>query len=398
MPNQILTNALLVLPDRTVSGSVVLENGRIADVAPGRHYADGLDLDGQLLSPGVIDIHTDYLEKEMNPRPDTNFPLELAFHMMDLRAVGCGVTTVLGAARISSDSGGPLGSWTGDGITLIERYAELRKSALGRHLIHVRWDPNFEPCEDRLERVHALRPLIGNLVYNDSTPGERQYRNTFADQVRRYAVAKSLSMEEAQSIFAERVRRAKAVNNRPIVQQLISHLLPLGSHDDTTVEHVREAHHFGSTMAEMPVTMEAAREARRLGMQICMGAPNYYRGGSHCGNLSCHEALAAGLVDILCSDYHFPSLLGSAVRMMHAGMAPHEALRPITRNPAAHLGLDGELGTMEPGKKADLVAFEAQDSFAFVTNVWVEGMRKFAVSDDPGHSFRPTHQADAVSA
>lgn len=389
---------MLVLPHRTVTGSVVIEHGRITEVLPDPRYADGFDLDGQLLSPGVIDIHTDYLEKEIHPRPDTDFPLELAFHMMDLRAIGCGVTMVLGAARVSADSGGPLGSWTGDGIRLIEEYAELRKTALGRHLVHVRWDPNFSPCEDQLARLTQLRPLIGNLVYNDSTPGERQFRNTFQDQVRRYALARDISLEQAQAFFEERVRRSREINNRQQVQAAFGATLLLGSHDDTTIEHVREAHQRGATLAEMPVTMEAAREARRLGMMICMGAPNYYRGGSHCGNLSCHEALAAGVVDILCSEYHFPSLLGSAVRMMNGGVAPHQALRMMTLDAARHLGLAGELGSIEAGKKADLVAFDPQTSFAFVTNVWVEGVRKFAISDDPTHSFRPAHQAETAIA
>lgn len=355
---------------------------RIEEVLPGRDLTEGIDLEGRFLSAGVIDIHTDYLEKEINPRPDTNFPLALAFHLMDLRAIGCGVTTVLGAARISGETDGPLGSWTGNGLKLAEEYARLRESALGRHFVHVRWDPSFAPCDEALARLAALREIIGNLVYNDSTPGERQYRNTKAEQIRRWAVAKGITLEEAEEWFAERVRQAQAVNNRGAVLAALGGMLPLGSHDDTLVEHVQEAAHFGATLAEMPVTLEAAREARALGMQICMGAPNYYRGGSHCGNLSCHEALAENLVDILCSDYHFPSLLASAVRMMHNGMAPHEALRLMTLNPARHLGKDQQLGSIEAGKLADLVAFEARPDFAFVTQVWVNGGLKFSASGE----------------
>src|SRR5580704_6258495 len=114
MLRQILSNAQVVLPSTTIEGSLVIEDGRIADIVAGRRFLDGLDLDGRLLIPGVIDIHTDYVEKEIAPRPDARFPLELALHYMDLRAVSCGITTVLSAARISDERTGILGTWTGD--------------------------------------------------------------------------------------------------------------------------------------------------------------------------------------------------------------------------------------------------------------------------------------------
>jgi len=378
MNRQILTHAKLILPDDTVEGSLVMEDGKIAEVLPGQTFEDGTNLNGLYLAPGVIDIHTDYLERELNPRPDTHFPLELAFHMMDVRAISCGITTVLGAVRVSEENDGPLGSWRGNGLLLAAAYETLRQNAHARHYLHVRWDPNFEPCDASLNRLRELRPLIGNLVYNDSTPGERQFKNTFAEQTRRYALLKQISVAEAEADFAERRAKALLTNNRAKVHAAFGRDLPLGSHDDTTVAHVLEAQDHGATLAEMPVTIEAARKARELGMQICMGAPNYYRGGSHCGNLSALDALTEGLVDILCSDYHFPCLLGSAVKMMHDGVAPHVAMRLITLNAARHLNLDAMLGSIETGKAADLIAFRAEPSFGYVTHAWVDGQLKFA--------------------
>lgn len=377
MSRQILSNAQLVLANETTPGSVVIENGRIAEILPGKSFSEGIDLHGQYLSPGVIDIHTDYLERELTPRPDTHFPIALAFHLMDLRAVGCGVTTVLGAARVSADRTGSLGSWHGDGIELAAQYIELRKTAMARYFVHVRWDPNFEPCQEAVAKLSELRSIIGNLVFNESIPGERQFKNTFESQVRRTAAMKGTTYEETLAWYEERARIARGFNNRSEVKAAFADVIPLGSHDDTTPEHVIEAFEMGCTLAEMPVTMEAAAKAKELGMDVCMGAPNYYRGGSHCGNLSCREAMARGLVDILCSDYHFPSLLGSAVLMIESGMSPHDALRMMTLNPAKHLGMDDDLGSIEVGKIADLIAFRAERGFGLVTGVWIDGTRQF---------------------
>jgi alpha-D-ribose 1-methylphosphonate 5-triphosphate diphosphatase len=154
----------------------------------------------------------------------------------------------------------------------------------------------------------------------------------------------------------------------------------IASHDDTTAAHVEEGKAFGATLSEMPTSLEAARKARELGMWICMGAPNYYRGGSHCGNLSCVEALQEDLVDILCSDYHFPTLLASVVRMIEQGIDPSRAVNLVSLNPAKLLSFDKEIGSVEAGKKADLVVFESRGgstgSFASVSRVFVDGIDK----------------------
>jgi hypothetical protein len=99
----VLTNARVVTPTGVIDGSVAIEAGRISEIAE-RHYADG------------VDVHTDYLEKEIMPRPGAAVPLEMALHIMDLRAFGCGLTTVLSAARVSPERAGSAGSWHGDGL------------------------------------------------------------------------------------------------------------------------------------------------------------------------------------------------------------------------------------------------------------------------------------------
>lgn len=375
MSRQILTNATIVLPHGTVHGSVIIEGNRIAEISPTRRYADGLDLDEQFLIPGAIDIHTDYMEKELNPRPSASFPLAMAFHFMDVRAIACGLTTVLGAARISRDeeSEARVGTWRGDGLALASAYRELSRTALARHLIHVRWNPNFEPVEPILEELLGLES-IGNLVYNDAVPGERQFRGVNEERIQAYAARQNLPLDEARVQWEARREALRQINSRLKVKAALAGRIPLGSHDDTTVEHVEEAFEAGATLSEMPCTLEAARRAKELGMMVCMGAPNYFRGSSHCGNLSCRDAMGEGLVDILCSDFHFPSMLGSVVKMMHDRMEPSAAINLITLNAARYLRRDKDLGSIEVGKKADLVAFSPRDSFGVVTHVWVDGL------------------------
>jgi alpha-D-ribose 1-methylphosphonate 5-triphosphate diphosphatase len=374
MHHLILTNARIVLPDTVVEGSVVIEDDRIAEITPGRHFAEGSDLHGQWLIPGVIDIHTDYLEKEINPRPKTGFPLPIAFHMMDQRALACGITTVLGGVRFSNDRSKDSTLWGGNGLALAEGYEELRRTALARHFLHVRWDTNFEPVDDLLVAMQRFE-CIGNIVYNENIPGERQFQD-LDELARKRAARGDKTIAEARAELDERIRIGRTINNRAKVKAAFGGRICIGSHDDTTVEHVLEAKEMGATLAEMPTSLVAARKAKELGLLVCMGAPNYLRGGSHCGNLSAVEAVAENLVDAFCSDYHFPSLLGTVVLMMQRGMPVSQAVNFVTRNPARILGRADDFGSIEVGKKADLVAFHARGAHPFVSAAWVDGRLK----------------------
>jgi alpha-D-ribose 1-methylphosphonate 5-triphosphate diphosphatase len=380
MEQTILTNARIVLADREVNGSVVIDGDRISEVSP-HNYMEGIDLGGAILAPGVIDIHTDYLERELAPRPSAQFPLEMAMHMMDLRALSCGLTTIVSGVRISAEKSGPLGSWRGDGLALATKLEQIAPQLRGNHLIHVRWSPQFELAGPALERLLELSN-IGNLVFNDDMPGERQFRDLEA-LIEQHALRFKVSLEQARIHMEERASRARAVNNRLQVKDILAGRIPLGSHDDTTVEHVLEAYEAGASLCEMPVSIEAARKAKELGMLVCMGAPNYYRGGSHCGNLSCQDALAEGLVDILCSDYHFPSLLACAIRMAQSGTPLWSAMKLFTLNPARHLRIDEEVGSIETGKRADLIAFYPHNGYADLSHVWVRGQKKLHIGQQP---------------
>ena len=390
MNTHLLTNARIVTPTDNFIGSVRIENGAIADVMKNKYYPEGTDLGGQWLIPGCIDIHTDYLEKELHPRPGANFPLPFALHFMDARAAACGITTVFSALSFSDNLDKDRNIT--ESLRIARQVDQVKDSMLVKHFLHARIDPNTEALPHHLQEIAALESLY-LVVYNPSIPGQRQFPLDFT--IERKAKAEGISLEEARIRTLEKIERTSRINNRPAIHEAFRHRHIIGSHDDTTEEQVAEGQAFGATLSEMPTTLAAARKARELGLWVCMGAPNYYRGGSHCGNLSCSDALEEDLVDILCSDYHFPALLGSIVRMIGEGIDPSRAVNLVTLNPARLLRWEKETGSIEVGKLADLVAFGDKGSFAAVSRVFVNGIDKF--TSRYAQSYGEQHTATALS-
>jgi len=372
MNTHLLTNARIVTPTENFIGSVEIENGIINSVIKDKYYAEGIDLKQQWLIPGCIDIHTDYLEKEMYPRASAAFPLPFALHFMDARAAACGITTVFSAVSFSDNE--EKNRNLTEAMELSRQIDKVRHSLLMRHFLHARIDPNSHGILDYLEPMKQLESLY-LVVYNDHIPGERQF--TIQQQIDLRSKAFGISPEEALAKLEKQIEKTKNINNRQQIYEAFKDKYILGSHDDTTVEHVEEGKFYGSTLSEMPTTLTAARKAKELGLWVCLGAPNYYRGGSHCGNLSCIEAIEEDLADILCSDYHFPTVLASVVRMIENGISPSKAVNMVSLNAARLLNFDAETGSIEAGKKADIVVFDSKHSFAAVSYVFVDGVCKY---------------------
>jgi len=368
----ILTNAHIVTPTQNFTGSLVVEDSIITDIQSHTNYSEGVDLGGQWLVPGCIDIHSDYLEKELHPRPSADFPMPFAFHFMDQRAAASGLTTLFSAISFSDNVSA---NRTYEGA-LAQAKALDRLSATGmiRHYIHARLDPNAERVVDYLQAMKEVSSLQ-LVVINESIPGQRQFR--LKDLIVKQAQSYQISLQESEQRLRTEIEERSQIDKRADIQAAFADTLPLGSHDDTTNEHVLEAQRYGATLSEMPTTLEAAQKAKELGLWICMGAPNYVRGGSHCGNLSCHEAMARGLMDMLCSDYHFPTMLASVIRMIAEGVSPSQAVNYVSLHPAQFLGIQREIGSIEVGKQADLVTFKQDQNVAKVSHVWVGGHLKF---------------------
>ena len=152
----------------------------------------------------------------------------------------------------------------------------------------------------------------------------------------------------------------------------------LASHDDDTPEKVEVMYSLGATVAEFPITNEAAARARELGMWITVGAPNIVRGGSTSGNSDAAELVSLGLTDIICADYHSPSLMLSVFRLVEMGLCTlPQAVKMVTANPAAAFGM-ADRGRVEVGLSADLALVQVVDGRPVVQAVTYRGRPVYA--------------------
>ncbi|WGF88011.1 alpha-D-ribose 1-methylphosphonate 5-triphosphate diphosphatase [Marinivivus vitaminiproducens] len=372
----LLTNACLVLPDRVVErGWLRAEQGRIVDLGEGDPADPGADLDGDVLIPGLVELHTDHLESHYAPRPSVRWSAFSAVLSYDAQIAASGITTVFDSFRVGSDAdSGSLGSeiWK---LTEAVRTAGNGGHLRVDHRTHLR-------CElaspDVLETAEAFvdRFAVDLISLMDHTPGQRQFRSL--DAWRRFYTRKSpMSAAELDGFIAKRLdlhaRYAHAHRQR-LVELAKSNGIALASHDDTTVEHVAESLADGIAVAEFPTTGEAARASHEGGLRVMMGAPNLVRGGSHSGNVAALELAEDGVLDILSSDYVPASLLMAAFALPSRvpGIALHDAIRTVTETPAQATGLT-DRGALVPGLRADLVRVHVSPDGPVVRQVWREG-------------------------
>ncbi len=371
----VLTNARIVTPQGVVEGSMCIRNGHIADVSEGC-LACGDDMHGEYLIPGLIEMHTDHLETQFQPRPGVLWPSRLAALLAhDTQVMGAGITTVLDSVCCGQLNEGKMRDVL---LTMsMEAIRDARRKDVLRvdHQLHLRCeicDPHmltmFEPYADE--------PNLRLVSLMDHTPGQRQFRNL--DNYKQYYRVENMPDDEFQTMM-ERLKEEQveyADKHRAAVLALCSHRgIPVASHDDTTPDHVDEAVRCGITISEFPTTMEAARAAREHGLGIVMGAPNVVRGVSHSGNISARTLAGEGLLDILSSDYVPASLLHGAF-LLHSelGLPLQDALATVTANPARLLKLE-DRGELAEGKRADLVRVRLVDDVPVVRSVWRHGER-----------------------
>src|SRR5215467_9167373 len=95
MTETIFTNGRIVTADAEFDGTVVVRAGHIVDIQRGPSQAAGaIDLEGDTLIPGLIELHTDNMEKHFAPRPGVKWPSVPAVMAHDTQIAAAGITTV----------------------------------------------------------------------------------------------------------------------------------------------------------------------------------------------------------------------------------------------------------------------------------------------------------------
>ena len=376
-PSLLLTNAILVLSNEVIQGTVQIVNGEIAAMDSGStSVANAIDCHGDLLMPGLVELHTDNLEKHAVPRPEVRWPTVAAVLAHDAELAAAGITTALNAVTVGSFLEDSLRDQRIDDCIDAIAWAQAERLTKVDHYFHFCCEISAPNALDLLNK-HGDTNRLRLVSVVDHTPGQRQWAHIDNYRVR---VRKLEGLDDHQIDMriqqrCEYQQRYAEPHARAICAWARQRRLPLASHDDAGAEHAIDASMRGIGIAAFPTTQEAATMAKWLGMRVVMGSPNLMLGGSHSGNVATAELAAQRVLDILSSDYVPASLLPSALEL-HAtfDFSLPEAIATVTTTPAQAVGLT-DRGVLAVGKRADMLRVSLPGRFPVIRSVWRAGER-----------------------
>lgn len=378
----VIKNGRLVLPDEIVEGKYLLLAGdriqSISDTFPEKPDRI-IDAHGRFVTPGFIDIHSDRIEQFILPRPTARFDFELALKECERELLHQGITTMYHSLSLYKDE--RFGKSPLRTLKSVREMAELIRDIHDRfHLIHHRFHLRVEI--DNLAAYDIARDmieqgLIHEISFMDHSPGQGQYRDLaiYRQTLAKYQGCETEEFDFETFLANEEVKDVLSFEQlRELCRMAHEHGIAVASHDDDTREKLQVNREIGVDISEFPITVEAAKCANEMGFATVVGAPNILRGGSHSGNMSAADAIRAGCADILCSDYYPPAILHGVFMMYQKyGVPLPEMVKKASLNPAKAVGLGSEYGSIQPGKKADLLIIELLDGYPVITHVLVDG-------------------------
>ena len=380
----IIHNGKIIAEERIIEGHAVVVVGEVIQAIIAQeevvNYNDAqlIDARGGYISPGFIDIHSDYIETIASPRPTSMMDFNISLREAEKNLISHGITTMFHSLSFYRDDAftyNPMRNPKNIQRMVDAIDATHNELHLIRHRLHARYEiDNVDEVDRLVQNIEDGKVHL--LSFMDHTPGQGQYRNleVYRETLKGY---RDISDEEVNVLIAERqsVEFLTIEKIKEITDIAISKGISVASHDDDEITKLELVKSFGTTISEFPITLEVAKRAKEIGLHTIAGAPNVLLGGSHSGNLSAAEAIAHDCVDILCSDY-YPAALLHAVFHLHEkhGNDLHEMFMKVTLNPAKAVRMDDELGSIKVGKKADILVIERMDDgYPMLTATIVNG-------------------------
>lgn len=380
----ILTNGTIVTEHEMLKNhAVVVEEDIITKIIREdevEQYLDAvvIDANGGYISPGFVDIHSDYLETVVSPRPNSMMDMNLGLRESERILMTHGITTIFHSLSYYGDD-----KYSHKAIRNPENVQKcvnaINETHDSKHLIHHRLHARFEiDCIDQLPTLieNIQDDKVHLLSFMDHTPGQGQYRNLeiYKQIMRGY---RNMSEQEADTLIENQIDKEKVTFEQieQISKLALERNIAIASHDDDEIEKLRLVKSYGTTISEFPITLDVAKAAKQLGLQTIAGAPNILLGGSHSGNLSAAEAIQARVIDIICSDYYPPAMLHGIFEMNKKYDEDlHFLFQLVTINPARAVNIGDVIGSIEVNKKADLLIIEQMDDgFPMITTTMVDG-------------------------
>ncbi|SRR5579883_493018 len=368
-----LTNAQIILLDEVIeNASLLIENEKIAAINPVVDYnAKVINLNGKTLMPGMIDLHCDAIEKEIEPRPGTLFPMQFGISQIDRRNAMAGITTPFHAISFAHEE---LGVRNNDiAAEIVRSIHTYQPHALVDNRVHCRYE-----ITDSTALPVLLQLLAENSIHlvslMDHTPGQGQFKNLQAYQNYLSQTYKKTTAE-AEAIVQKKLQSAEGAKSRIdiLISKALHQNVQIASHDDDTPERVQTMAKMRVRLSEFPINLETAKAAKALGMHTIFGAPNILRGKSQSGSIKAIEAVHHQVASCLCSDYAPGTLLAAAFHLTQISeLSLPQAVALVTYNPAQASKLY-DRGEIAVGKRADLLTVDLVNGLPQVIATWVAG-------------------------
>ena len=351
----IIVGGRVLTPDGLYPGEVAIRGSEIVAAGDLGEGAARIDAGGGLVLPGIVDLHGDAFERQIQPRPKSRFPVDLALMDTDRQLLSNGITTAYHGVTVSWEPG--LRSLE-TAVALVEALARLRPSLGCDTRLHIRWEIFA------LEAVETVLGWLGQdprpiLAFNDHTTNAMERGHIQAkipQSAERAGLTVEAYTERLEAVWARRAEAPDAIARLAAAAGTAG--ATLLAHDERSPEERARFRALGATTSEFPMNRETAAAARAAGEHTILGAPNVLRGGSHIGMLDAAPAIEAGLCTVLASDYYYPAPLHAAFRLVRDGIASlPEAWALVSANPAAAAGLS-DRGRLAPGCRADVIVVD----------------------------------------